>query len=159
MTISPTPRVEIVRSAVSAIARETRASADGTETGGILLGTSRNGAFVIRHAGNPGPNATRRPNFFQRDLKHARRLGDNAFDKDSSIWIGDWHTHIKAPPAPSLQDLTTYHTLVVDPELAFHHFIAIIVAAPADDWTAPQLATWVITAAGVQSVRLLGDLW
>lgn len=159
MTLIPPPKIEIMRSAVDAIAREARASADGTETGGILLGTVEHDTHVIRHAGGPGPNATRQPDFFQRDLNHAQRLGDAAFDEDHSIWIGDWHTHLGAPPVPSTRDLGTYQGLLADPELGFSHFIAIILAASTGDWTAPDLATWVITttSACAATPRLSGS--
>ncbi|GAA4529450.1 hypothetical protein GCM10023192_15980 [Amycolatopsis samaneae] len=70
--------------AVNAIAHEARASRDGTETGGILLGTTERSGLVIRHAGGPGRHATRRATSFERDLNYAQALGDWAFEQAGS---------------------------------------------------------------------------
>lgn len=114
--MTDTPTTVLITNAVAAtIAREARASRDGTETGGILLGTTDDDALVIRHAGDPGPHATRRATSFRRDLRHAQALGEWAFAHDRSIWVGEWHTHLHAPAAPSVRDLATYHGLLTDP--------------------------------------------
>jgi integrative and conjugative element protein (TIGR02256 family) len=148
------PSIFISPAVVAKIAYEARASSDGTETGGILLGTTRDNALAIRHAGDPGPQAVRDVNFFQRDLCHAQSLGDWAFEHDQSIWLGEWHTHLNAPPVPSSRDLATYRNLLADPELAFEHFVAIIVADPTNSWTHPEAATWVITKTQVDAITL-----
>jgi integrative and conjugative element protein (TIGR02256 family) len=142
---SPPHKVVMTPSAVQVIAHEAQVSADGNETGGILLGAVTRDALIVRHAGSPGPNATRRPDFFQRDLEHAQRLGDQMFDADRSIWIGDWHTHLRAPPAPSTRDLATYQQLLADPELDFQQFVAVILAASDGDWARPTMAVWLVT--------------
>lgn len=150
---TPIPKKIIVTDvAMSVIAGEARASTDGLETGGILLGTAQPDAITVRHAGRPGPGAIRRPNFFQRDLQHAQFLADQAFALDHSIWVGEWHTHLHAPPRPSTRDLTTYQTLLNDPELAFDYFIAIILADGANGWRKPQLVSWIVTRTHVCSV-------
>ncbi|MDQ1684999.1 MAG: hypothetical protein QOC82_1736 [Frankiaceae bacterium] len=46
-------------------------SADGRETGGILLGHLRGDVANVEHAGDAGPKAVRTPTFFLRDLRHA----------------------------------------------------------------------------------------
>jgi integrative and conjugative element protein (TIGR02256 family) len=157
---TPIPKKIIVpASAMSVIADEARTSADGLETGGILLGTAELTAIVVRHAGRPGPDAIRGPGFFQRDLQHAQSFVDRAFALDHSIWIGEWHTHLRAPPQPSAQDLTTYQRLLSDPELAFDYFVAIILADNTNVWHTPQLTTWVVTpthASGVLAHQLPG---
>ncbi|MGW5744994.1 Mov34/MPN/PAD-1 family protein [Amycolatopsis sp. NPDC003861] len=135
----------LTASAMSAIGDEARASTDGLETGGILLGTAEPGAIVVRHAGRPGPDAIRRPDFFQRDLQHAQTLANQAFALDRSIWIGEWHTHLYTPPRPSARDLATYQTLLGDPELAFDYIVAIILDDDTGDWHTPQLTAWIVT--------------
>jgi integrative and conjugative element protein (TIGR02256 family) len=132
-------------SAMSVIGEEARASADGLETGGILLGTAEPDAIVVRHAGRPGPDAIRRPDFFQRDLQHAQSFANQAFALDHSIWIGEWHTHLHTPPRPSSRDLATYQTLLSDPELAFDYIVVIILADDMKDWHTPQLTAWIVT--------------
>jgi integrative and conjugative element protein (TIGR02256 family) len=154
---SPSPhKVVMTPSAVQVIAHEAHVSADGNETGGILLGAVTRDAVIVRHAGGPGPNATRRPDFFQRDLDHAQRLGDQVFDADRSIWIGDWHTHLCAPPAPSTRDLATYQQLLADPELDFQQFVAVILAASDGDWARPTMAVWLVTHDNVTAVSATG---
>ncbi|MEU3626008.1 hypothetical protein BS329_30620 [Amycolatopsis coloradensis] len=138
--------------AVNAIAHEARASRDGTETGGILLGTTERSGLVIRHAGGPGRHATRRATSFERDLNYAQTLGDWAFEQDGSVWVGEWHTHLRVPAVPSSRDLATYQGLLADPELAFDVFVAIILADPTNEWEQPQIATWLITSAQAQAV-------
>ncbi|MEV6444787.1 Mov34/MPN/PAD-1 family protein [Amycolatopsis sp. NPDC051716] len=152
MTDTVPAAIVVTRAAVEAIAHEARASGDGTETGGILLGTAESDSLVIRHAGGPGRHATRRTTFFQRDLNHAQALGDWAFEKDRSVWIGEWHTHLRAPAVPSSRDLATYRGLLADPELAFDFFVAIILAEPTNEWTQPQIATWLVTPTQTQAV-------
>jgi integrative and conjugative element protein (TIGR02256 family) len=135
----------LATSVVNTIAHEAQASRDGTETGGILLGTTEGNSLVIRHAGGPGRHAIRRATFFQRDRDHSQTLGDRAFEQDRSVWVGEWHTHLAAPAVPSSRDIATYQNLLADPELAFDFFIAIILADPTNNWTQPQISTWLIT--------------
>lgn len=138
-------KIILTESATAVIADEARASTDGTETGGILLGAAERDAIVVRHAGRPGPDAIRRPNFFQRDLQHTRSYADWAFALDRSVWIGEWHTHLHAPPRPSTLDLITYQTLLSDPELMFDYFVAIILTDDRNTWQTPQFTTWIVT--------------
>ena len=59
--------------AADKLAELAAAAADGRETGGILLGTDHGLAWpvIVRHCGDPGPDAIRRPAYFRRDLSHA----------------------------------------------------------------------------------------
>jgi integrative and conjugative element protein (TIGR02256 family) len=152
VTTSIPKKIILAASAMSVIADEARASTDGLETGGILLGTTEPDAIVVRHAGRPGPHTIRQPDFFQRDLQHAQSFGDWAFALDHSIWIGEWHTHLHALPRPSTRDLTTYQTLLSDPELSFDYFVAIILADNTNDWNTPQLTAWIVTPTDVGTV-------
>ena len=145
MTTPIPKKIILMKAAVSVIVDAARASTDGLETGGILLGAAEPNAIVVRHAGRPGPRAIRRPDFFQRDLQHAQSFADQAFALDHSIWIGEWHTHLHAPPRPSTRDLATYQILLSDPELAFDYFVAIILADSTKDWRTPQLTAWLVT--------------
>jgi integrative and conjugative element protein (TIGR02256 family) len=135
-------QVVITASAAAAICDESVRSADGHETGGVLLGHIGTNAWV-RHAGGPGPAAVHRPNFFLRDLHHAQRLAAEAFAHDQSVWIGEWHTHPRAGPIPSTRDLNTYLSLLADPQLRFEAFIALIVVAPDDTWCRPEAHAWI----------------
>lgn len=111
------------------IEREARLLSDGRETGGILLGhdASADGPLLITVAGEPGPKTTQTAGRFLRDLDYSQRLADEAYDRDGSVWVGEWHTHPKGPTRPSRRDLLTYHQLLVDKELDFVEFAAIIV--------------------------------
>jgi integrative and conjugative element protein (TIGR02256 family) len=111
------------------IEQEARRSSDGRETGGILLGHDANGddPLQITVAGQPGPRARRSAIRFLRDLDYSRRLADEAYDHDGSVWVGKWHTHPRGPAGPSRRDLRTYRELLLDKELAFEEFTAVIV--------------------------------
>lgn len=140
--------VVIGADAAARIAKLAGVSADGAETGGILLGRGPDseGVIVVEEAGDPGPNADRRPDFFLRDLEHARRLATRAWKRDKAIWVGEWHTHPKGPNQPSPRDLNTYVALMTDAALEFCAFVSIIVV-PEPDWTAPRLLPWVLAPA------------
>jgi integrative and conjugative element protein (TIGR02256 family) len=95
-----TPVVRFSSRSIESISREVTAGGAELKTGGILLGYEQEGLIVTR-AGGPGPNAVRKPQFFLRDLEHALRLADEAWQEDGSLWIGDWHTHPHGPIHPS----------------------------------------------------------
>ena len=132
--------------AVAAIRKEAAASADGRETGGILLGfdAKRGEPLVVISAGGPGPRAERAPTFFRRDLQYAERLAEEAFLIDSAQWVGDWHTHPRGGGNPSATDLAGYHQ-ILDQDRTFCVFLAIIVIpGPARGWSEPMLCPWLI---------------
>lgn len=133
------------------------ASADGRETGGVLLGyeESNLGATLVMEAGDPGPKAERRRDFFQRDLAHAQRLADEALARSGARWIGEWHTHPGGALAPSRTDLRTYRSFLRDPELGFSSFLAVIVVAGEDGWLRPKAAAWLIEPRRVLPALLL----
>ncbi|MBF6620142.1 MAG: Mov34/MPN/PAD-1 family protein [Patulibacter sp.] len=140
--------------AESTIRRLALESADGNETGGILLGADPgpDGVITVVHAGGAGPNAIRRPDFFSRDLDHTRRFAARMFQADRSTWVGEWHTHPHGVGEPSPTDMATYSSILHEtPALAV--FVAVIVtpgdgnsggADTHDRWTVVRLHTWVI---------------
>ncbi|MEV4409783.1 Mov34/MPN/PAD-1 family protein [Actinoplanes sp. NPDC049598] len=142
MTAGPPIRqVHLTPAAHAVIGRECRRSEDGDETGGILLGHVHDAVAEIRVAGDPGPGAVRQPDFFLRDLGHAQQLAHDAFTRDGSIWIGEWHTHLAAAPVPSERDLATYARLLADPELGFEAIVSIIAVAN-PQWDRPAAYAW-----------------
>jgi integrative and conjugative element protein (TIGR02256 family) len=148
-----TPVITLTRAAANTIAAEAPVSADGKETGGILLGHDRSNvattAVHVTTAGDPGPNADRRGDRFLRDLRHARTLADDAYASDRSVWIGEWHTHPSGSLAPSTIDLETYERLLRNPELNFQ-WIASLIVVPCyvHGWTEPTIAAWIATFDG-----------
>jgi hypothetical protein len=104
--------VGITQGALTSI-RTIIARSDPTlETGGALFGHEN--ALVITSASAPGPNAVHQPGYF--------------------------HTHPNGPPEPSPLDLNTYISHLVDLELRFHRFIALI-GSPNPR---PHLSVWVL---------------
>jgi integrative and conjugative element protein (TIGR02256 family) len=129
--------------AADAITAAASGSADGNETGGILLGALHaDGTAVVRRAGGPGPVAVRTPVFFLRDLGHAQRLAAEEFTVSGSVWIGDWHTHPCSALVPSSRDLATYAGLLTDPDLSFPAFLTLIVDPGPLGWEQPRMAGW-----------------
>ncbi|WP_306232102.1 Mov34/MPN/PAD-1 family protein [Agrococcus beijingensis] len=128
MTTRPGTRsIWISVGALQTIVSESERSADGLETGGILLGADSGKHIAIRHAGEPGPRAQRERYNFLRDLDYARRLADAAWAHDCSQWIGEWHTHPFGPLTPSDVDLGSYLRHLKDPDLSFDRFVSVIV--------------------------------
>lgn len=156
-TLNATQTVQLSADALASIAQHAAASADGRETGGILLGYDANelGATLVMEAGDPGPNAERRRDFFQRDLAHAQRLADDAFSRSCSRWIGEWHTHPNGVLVPSRRDMRTYRSFLRDLGLDFGTFLALIVGPDGDDWTRPRAVAWRIEPRRVLPAILL----
>jgi integrative and conjugative element protein (TIGR02256 family) len=152
-----TDRVRLGDRALATIVHEAPASSDGRETGGILLGFDAGPLTeaLVMEAGDPGPQAERRQDFFRRDVEHAQRLADEAFTRTTSRWIGEWHTHPHGDLAPSRKDLRTYRGFLRDPELAFDSFVAVIVGPGDDGWTKPRAAAWLIERRSILPALLL----
>jgi integrative and conjugative element protein (TIGR02256 family) len=148
--------IQLRRSALTTITAEAPASADGRETGGILLGTDDGDNVEVRHAGGPGPDAVRSTMGFRRDLIHAQQLALDAWATDGSVWVGEWHTHPRSPVHPSDTDLATYRRFLDDPALGFHRLCAIIVATPAPlEWGRLIMGAWLITRSDVVSAKIV----
>ena len=139
--------IEIAPRARDSIFRLARESEDGRETGGILLGRGPddNGVVRVEIAGDAGPAADRRPDFFLRDLVHTRALADKAWQQSRAVWVGEWHTHPKGGRAPSASDLSTYIRLLAASALEFDVFVSIIVVPDQlGGWTGPRLWPWLL---------------
>jgi integrative and conjugative element protein (TIGR02256 family) len=139
--------IRIADPASAAIAQLAAESADGRETGGILLGRGpgADGVLHVEIAGDAGPRAIRRSDFFLRDLEHARKLADAAWEGSRAIWIGEWHTHPCGGPEPSASDLQTYARLLAAQALEFEVFAAVIVVPHAHGgWSDPQAWPWLL---------------
>src|SRR4051812_24966041 len=91
------PSMTLSAVAAATISAEAAASRDGRETGGILLGHDEGTQLYVTVAGDPGVGAVRSADRFLRDLEHARLLADAAYQRDGSVWIGEWHTHPTGP--------------------------------------------------------------
>ena len=61
--------VHLRQTALESILAEVNRAANSAETGGILLGRVEGTAITVELAGDPGPSAERRPDFFDRDLR------------------------------------------------------------------------------------------
>jgi integrative and conjugative element protein (TIGR02256 family) len=149
--------VHISSTAADTIRAEALNSRDGTETGGILLGTADLPLITVRHGGKAGPAAVRQPAYFLRDLAHAQHLAAEAWASDRSVWIGDWHTHPLTPPTPSKRDLHTYAQLLADADLAFTAFLALIISAAQPDWRRLEARAWIYRAGRIESAAIVVD--
>lgn len=152
----PAPRPIVLRSAAAqSIAAEAAASADGLETGGLLLGHVHDDHVEVRYAGGPGLAAHRSSDRFNRDLEYATALAEAAWQLDRSVWLGEWHTHLAFGPAPSALDLSTYAGHMRDPDLELPCFTALIVTpGPGLGWDRTVATAWSCTATACQAAPL-----
>ncbi len=130
-------------------------SVDGLEVGGLLLGHDIGTHIRVTVAGDPGPCARREPDWFLRDLAHARRLGDLAYAADGSVWLGEWHTHPRGPGQPSGTDLDTYRALLDDPDLGFERVVAIVVSGPLAPIPGLRALGWVFDDTGLHRASIV----
>ncbi|HEY8465211.1 MAG TPA: Mov34/MPN/PAD-1 family protein [Solirubrobacterales bacterium] len=154
MREQPNYRIEVKDEARRSIEHLARESSDGNETGGILLGRGPDagGEIHVEIAGDPGPNADRRPDFFLRDLAHAQLLASRAWEERRAIWVGEWHTHPEGGVAPSPVDLATYARLLSASALEFEVFVSVIVVPDeAEGWSMPRLHPWTLAIEAIQS--------
>ncbi|GAB3578184.1 hypothetical protein GCM10027406_13960 [Leifsonia lichenia] len=145
-------RAVLQKGAIDAIVLEVATGDTVVETGGILLGHLESGGFLVSVAGDPGPYAVHRRDFFLRDLTHAQSLATDAWNADEAQWIGDWHTHPHGSLMPSDADLGTYRQHLEDPELGFTSFLSVV-ARSTDRGVA--LAAWAVTTSRLQRIELI----
>lgn len=153
--------ITMSRSIAEVIRVESGRSADGLETGGILLGHDNGATIHITTAGPPGPSAQRHQDHFLRDLALAQRLGDEAYETDGSVWVGEWHTHPKGPPMPSSRDITTYVSHLANPDLNFRRFVSLIVTpCPKHGWDHVDVAAWIMidNVLALTAIDIIDDL-
>lgn len=143
--VSVTYELRLADAVVARIRALAKDSEDGRETGGILLGHthSRERVIDVVEAGDAGPKAERRPDFFLRDLEHARDLAAAAWGRERGEWVGEWHTHPVSGPLPSVRDLVTYADLLARDDLSFEIFVSIIVTPHRQEgWEKALLTPW-----------------
>lgn len=69
-------------------------SAQGIETGGILIGVFlKSGDVLVTHATSPGPKAIKTTNLFQKDLSYTTQIFNILSSKYSIDYLGEWHKH------------------------------------------------------------------
>lgn len=151
-TTDTQPVVTITAEALGSIAEHVRDGGRVLETGGILLGHTRDQTTTVVVAGGPGPNALRTPDRFSRDRAYAETLADQAWRDQGAEWVGEWHTHPAGSPIPSDVDLASYRRHLDDQELGFDRFVSLVAAVP--PYGNPVLACWVIESDAVHPVAL-----
>jgi integrative and conjugative element protein (TIGR02256 family) len=80
----------------------------GRETGGILIGRySNDNAVAVVEEASPAPSdSIHAKTTFVRGTRGLRGLLSTAWDR-GSYYLGEWHTHPEADPAPSMTDDVT----------------------------------------------------
>lgn len=102
----------ITRRAVEMICEQSRTCK--TETGGVLIGTTRQPVILV--AGGPGPRSRKTVTAFTSDSAHDRQVLQEAsttFQQHIS-YLGHWHKHPPGMPRPSSGDLTQARRLLAD---------------------------------------------
>lgn len=105
------------------------------ETGGILTGFySQDGVATVMSASGPGPNAVRRPNWFERDVKFCQDSLQKSVEKFGAHgeYLGEWHFHPTGTNRPSPQDIKSMAEIAIQPNYATRFPIALIVSSSHD---------------------------
>lgn len=78
------------------------------ETGGVLVGHFEGDRLNIQHAVGPGPRATHKRAFFQRDQEHSERQVEMIHKQSGgkSDYLGEWHSHSRRQ-GPSATDISS----------------------------------------------------
>jgi integrative and conjugative element protein (TIGR02256 family) len=98
--------VELSRWAYESIQEVLGWSADGSETGGCLLGVTTPTGVRIEAASGPHPDAGRTRSRFEVSWDYWQRIEEAQAHLEGECWRGDWHTHYEAGAArPSETDL------------------------------------------------------
>ena len=101
-------KVWIARAAVEELVDEA-AEEPELEIGGVLVGYWADGAAVITGIVGPGPTAVRKKRRFRPDSKWQSQEIARIYEESGRTvtYLGDWHSHPKLPPMPSLLDVKT----------------------------------------------------
>ncbi|HYQ56887.1 MAG TPA: Mov34/MPN/PAD-1 family protein [Draconibacterium sp.] len=77
------------------------------ETGGALVGYTSGNTIYVEKASNGGKNAIHEPLYFKADPNYIDMFIDMeiANSQGQLRYLGEWHTHPEAIPAPSIKDL------------------------------------------------------
>jgi len=148
-------KVWLERAALVSILTESQASADGRETGGLLIGFDVPEGLLVTDAGAPGPKGVRRNDFFMRDVDYAEDVLRDVFMRTGAVWVGDWHTHPGYPNGPSRTDTKSYMRLLADAELNFDAFLAVIVTSASGNFCDSKLAAWAAFPRGIERAEIV----
>lgn len=99
------------------------------EAGGILLGTVFPDRIEISQVSTPSSEDKSGKYFFNRSVKKAQKIIDEAFQKSGGklIYLGEWHTHPEAIPIPSFVDRQTINELFKDTIMEIDYILFVIV--------------------------------
>jgi proteasome lid subunit RPN8/RPN11 len=86
------------------------------ETGGALLGHREADLTVVETVLGPGPRAIHGYAHFEPDAAWQQREGERAYERSGRTvaFLGDWHSHPRGGPWPSLQDEETAEAIAGD---------------------------------------------
>ena len=139
------------------IIEEARASRDGRETGGMLLGHPDrpwNPDITVSLAAGPGPRAKRRVGAFGADHGHDIELaGDFSRSGSRLVQLGEWHTHPSCDDRASGADLRYWASLreaLEETHRLTGRLVSLIVTPErgVDEWSAwsqPHISAYLLT--------------
>jgi integrative and conjugative element protein (TIGR02256 family) len=105
------------------------------ETGGMLLGyrrlpTNAPAQLVVTDTVGAGPKARRRRLRFAPDGRWQEQRLEEIYERSGrhSTFLGDWHSHPRGAPRPSLLDRRTYARVAAAPQTASELVLVLILA-------------------------------
>jgi len=108
------------------------------ETGGVLMGYIAADYYVVTDLIGPGPNAVHGLFSFEPDQEfHKQEIADlYERSKQTTTYLGDWHTHPNSFPYLSATDKKTAQKIASYSEARLPNPLMLVVAPPACDFKA-----------------------
>lgn len=118
----------VLEPAVSAAIVAEMRRAKGTETGGVLVGYTRECELIACAASGPGPRAELSRHKVMVDGEFAAKFCQQMFERTDGRcdYIGDWHCHLSCLVIPSELDHNAMRIMAEFPSSPTRHPVSVI---------------------------------
>lgn len=120
------------------------AAANGQETGGMLVGryNARHDTALVTDVPPPPVDSTWGRTWFQRGTEGVQRIVERAWGFRREYYLGEWHFHPFASPAPSPVDYDQMLRIASSPSWKCPEPVLLVIGGdPRGEWRAYALVT------------------
>ncbi len=129
-----------------------------TETGGILIGRIEGDKAIIERATGPGPKAVKTATRFERDIEFAQSELDAATaSSHTSVYLGEWHSHLVASPKPSPRDVLSMQDIAESRNYATDCPVMVICGFDQKAATIAEINAWAFPVSSSMRRVTIGD--